>query len=192
MDPERFEQLGLAAVRWAYQTHRLYIGAQALAEPEGEATRVVLSLWGTRSNEQLEAIQQLKAYTNASNLLYGLAIENAYKTRQILDGKVQVEGGAFKGMRTGHNILEMVRSYKIRLNEKEVDVLKFVTFATVSMGKYPIALSAEKQRAFTGRMYRSDAVAPLTHRVILELLRESPYTDIFLKGRHSGVEDTRD
>jgi hypothetical protein len=109
VDRERFKQLGLAAIRWAYQTRRLYIGAQALAKPEAEATRVVLSLWGTRSNEQLEAIQQLRAYTDASNLLYGLAIENAYKTRQILDGKLWVEGGAFKGMRTDHNILEMVR-----------------------------------------------------------------------------------
>jgi hypothetical protein len=58
------------------------------------------------------------------------------------------------------------------------------------MAKYPIAISAEKQRAFTGRTYGSDAVAPLTKRVVLELLQESPYTDIFREGRHSGIEDT--
>jgi hypothetical protein len=190
MDPERFKQLGLTAVRWAYQAHRLYFAAQVLARPEAEAMRAVLSKWGTRSIEQLEAIQHLRAYTDAGNLLYGLAIENAYKTRQILDGRVSVVEGEFKGMRRGHDILEMVRSYRIVLEEKEIDVLKSVTFATLSMGKYPIALSAKKQKDFTGRTYGAEFVAPLTKRIVLELLKESPYTDIFLKGRHSGIDDT--
>jgi hypothetical protein len=190
MDPERFKQFGLTAIRWAYQTHRLYIAAQALARPEAEAMRTVLSQWGTRSIEQLEAIQRARAYTDTSNSLYGLAIENAYKTRQILDGKVSVEGGEFKGMRTDHNILEMVRSYGISLNEDEIDILRTVTFATMSMGKYPVARSAKKQKDFTGRTYGAEFVAPLTRRLVLELLKESPHTDIFLKGQHSGIDDT--
>jgi hypothetical protein len=89
-----------------------------------------------------------------------------------------------------HNILEMVRSSGIALNEEEVDILKTVTFSTKSMGKYPIALSAEKQKEFTGRTYGATFVAPLSRRIILELLKESPYTDIFLVGQHSGVDDT--
>ena len=106
----------------------------------------VLSRCGARSIDQLQAIQHLRAYTDASNLLYGLTIENAYKTRQILDGKVSVEEGKFKGMRTDHNILEMVRSYGIRFSEEEIDVLKTVTSATVTMGKYPIAKNARRQK----------------------------------------------
>jgi hypothetical protein len=140
--------------------------------------------------EQLEAIQHLRAHTDASNLLYGLAIENAYKTRQILDGRVSVEGGEFKDMRADHNILEMVRAYSIGVSEREIDILKSVTFTTVSMGKYPIAKSAKRQKDFTGRTYGADVVAPLTRRIVLELLKESPYTDIFLKGQHSGIDDT--
>jgi hypothetical protein len=190
MDPERFKQLGLTAIMWAYQAHRLYIAAQVFARPEAQAMRVVLSQWGTRSIEQLEAIQHLLAYTGASNLLYGLAIENAYKTRQILDGKMSVEKGKFKGIKTGHNIIEMVQSYNISLDEHELDILKTVTFATKSMGKYPIAMSAEKQKEFTGRTYGAERVAPLTKRIVLELLKEPPYTDIFLMGRHSGIDDT--
>lgn len=190
MDPERFKQAALSAIRWAYQAHRLYIAAQVFARPEAEAMRAVLSQWGTRSIEQLEAIQHLRAYIDVSNMLYGLAIENAYKTRQILDRKVLVEEGKFKDMWTNHNILEMVRSYGIALDEDEIDILWAVTFATVSMGKYPIALSAKKQKEFTGRTRGAEVVAPLTRRIVLELLKESPYTDIFLKGQHSGIDDT--
>jgi hypothetical protein len=84
MDPERFKQLGLTAVRWAYQAHRLYIAAQVFARPEAEAMEIVLSQRATGSIEWLEALQHARAYTDASNLLYGLAIENAYKTSRLL------------------------------------------------------------------------------------------------------------
>jgi hypothetical protein len=84
----------------------------------------------------------------------------------------------------------MVRTHGIAFDERELDVLKSITFTTVSMGKYPIAMSAERQKYFTGRTYGSDFVAPLTKRIALEFLKEFPYTDIFLKGRHSGIEDT--
>lgn len=190
MDPERFKQVALSPIRWAYQAHRLYIAAQVFARPEAEAMRAVLAQWGIRSIEQLEAIQHLRAYTDVSNLLYGLAIENAYKTREILDDKVSVERGQFKDMRTDHNILEMVRSYRITLDKHEIDILRTVTFATVSMGKYPIALSVKRQKEFTGRTRGAEFVAPLTRRIVLELLKESPYTDIFLSGQHSGIDDT--
>jgi hypothetical protein len=190
MDPERFKQLGETAVRWAYKAHRLYVAAQVFAAPEAEAMQIVLNQGATRSPAWREAFQHVGAYIDASNLLYGLAIENAYKTRQILDGRMSVEGGSFKGMHTRHNILEMVRSSGIALNEEEVDILKTVTFSTKSMGKYPIALSAERQKEFTGRTYGATFVAPLSRRIILELLKESPYTDIFLVGQHSGVDDT--
>jgi hypothetical protein len=192
MDPERFEQLGLTAIRWAYQAHRLYIAAQAFAGPQAEAMRNAFSRSpGTvRTIKELEHIQYVRAYTDAANLLYGLAIENAYKTRQIVDGTITIKNGKFVGMRSDHNILEMVRSYRIDLNEDEIDVLRSMTFTTVSMGKYPIAKSAEAQKSFTGRTYGAESVAPLTKRVALELLKESPYTAIFVEGRLSGVDDT--
>lgn len=189
MDPERFKQLGLTAVRWAYKAHRLYIAAEAFAPLSRNATLRVFSGQVAVEAERLEAIQHVSAYDDASNLLYGLAIENAYKTRQILDGKVSVENGKFLGMRTDHNILEMVRANSIVINDEELDILKSVTFATTTMGKYPIAISAEKQKNFTGRSYGPPFTAPLAKRIILECLKESPYIDIFLKGQHSGIDD---
>jgi hypothetical protein len=190
MDPERFKQLGLTAIRWADKAHRLYIAADVFARPAAQAMSRALFERGAGDAERLEAIQHCRTYGDASNLLYGLAIENAYKTRQILDGKVSIENGKFKDMRSDHNILEMARAHGVIFSQQELDVMKCITFATVTMGKYPIALSAEKQKSFTGRTYGADYVAPLTKRIVLELLKESPYTDIFLKGRHSGIDDT--
>ena len=193
MDPERFKQLGLNPVRWVYKAHRLYIAAQALAGPEAHALVSAFSRGAIGSHltlEELEHIQRLGAYTDAGNLLYGLSIENAYKARQIKDGKISVEAGIFKGVRTDHNILEMVKASGISLDDSDIDHLRSITFAVRSMGKYPIAKSAEQQRYFTGRTCGSDISAPLTRRVVVFLLRDAAYVDIFLKGTLSGIDDT--
>jgi hypothetical protein len=194
MKPDRFDVLAASPIRWAYEAHRQYIVGASFTDLDRAAhARCVMFVreqGRDLSSEALENFQQARAYTQASMLHFGFAIENAYKTRKLNDGVAIVQQGKIKNLRTDHDVLAMVRDYRIAIDDSEIDILRSITFAAKSMGKYPIALDAKKQAEFTGRTFGPDFTAPLTRRVCVEVLRDDRLVSIFLEGALSGIDDT--
>lgn len=191
MDKERFNQLATNSIRWAYQVHRLLISAQLFHQPASISFQNFLSESQTLplTHESLENVQHYRAYSEVGTFLYGMAIENACKTRQILDGAITAIDGELKGGRRDHNILEMVRAAKLDLNDKDEAILQSISFITNSMAKYPIAKNTKIQSNWKGVSYQIDEIAVLTMRILNELLPDEPHNSIIKIGVLSGMED---
>lgn len=194
MRPERYDVLAASPVRWTYEAHRQHLTGAAFAYLDRSAELRARHLGFGRTHplsvEALEAVQEIRAYTSASMLHFGLAMENAFKARRFRDRGAAAQSGTLKHLRSDHDILHMARDCHIRLNDWETDVLRSITFAVKSSGKYPIAKTAAKQAEFSGRIYGPQHTAPLTERICVELLRDDRLVAIFKLGALSGIDDT--
>lgn len=188
MQLDRFNELALSPIRWAYEAHRQFFVGQSLLPLNEE----YMKKFSSCSQDNIKDLaQKVRAITNASMLHFGLAIENSYKTRKIIDGIGTVdEKGGIKGLRTDHNILEMVNEYGLSLDGKQEDVLRSITYATMTGAKYPIAKNLEKQSKFSGRIFGVPHSEPIVKVACIHILRDEPYISIFKNGASSGVDDT--
>jgi len=168
MEAERFDELFQEESRWVGQARRLYIAGDALTDQ-------VVAVDGAEARERMpnmsERIELLHSLAGARALLFGLAIENAAKAKQIQEGTVVSNGGNPVGLRTDHNILEHARQLGISLTEEEEEFLRLVTFQTKSLSKYPIAKNLTAQREFSGVMLgavaeESDTVRSIIHKIL--------------------------
>lgn len=125
------------------------------------------------------------AYSKSMFLLYGLAIENACKAYLIHTGKIRVVGGEAKGLRTDHDILELVKQAGYVPTDDEMPYLRAITWHTQYGGKYPIAKSVKVENSnLQNRVY---SIAPyetgnITHKIILAVLKEPELIARFEQG----------
>ena len=194
MDAARFDELATKDIRWAYKVRRLLKAAKLFIEPEEraekQASRGIRDGKGNMTLEALELVQDWRAYGEMGTFIYGMAIENACKARQILDGVIEAKDGKLRGGHMDHNVLAMVLACNISLTDEETKILESVSFVTKSMAKYPIAKDVNAQNKFKGVTYGLATIGPLANRIILDLLPDDPHRSIILNGCLSGVDDT--
>lgn len=195
MDNKRFGELATSATRWVYEAHRQILVAKVLLRPELEAKRRMLqavSISGGLLNNHnaKQALLEWAAIGSASCFHCGVAIENVFKARMLLNGTMTAIEGKIKGVPMNHDVLAMVKACHISLNEAEEDKLTSIGFCVKSLGKYPIANDVKTQNTFTGRSLGGEFAIPLTERICLEILHSQHYATIFEHGALSGIEDT--
>lgn len=150
MNNERYKQLFSDASLWLKEVCRQLYVARVLFQPAFQALRN-FELLGAASEQDISlAAEKVKALSNARAFHLGIAIENATKAKQVIEGKITVSDGRPKSLRTDHNILEHVRQCGAQLTEREVKFLERVSFQVSSLAKYPIAKDAQSQGKYTG------------------------------------------
>ncbi|MEQ9467425.1 MAG: hypothetical protein RLN88_08440 [Ekhidna sp.] len=187
MDHERFKELANDYKRWViYSSHNMSVGDDLFSNIQ-RANHEVISLQKKMEYDSQHfhnSIGHWGALANARILFYGLAIENAFKARLIFDGKVYSDGEKFVGLRSDHNIEAMANQLGVSSPKSNPNFLKYVTFQTQSLSKYPIAKSLKKQKEFTGVIVgamKRDGV--LTEEIILRMLKEDELIRIFLQNK---------
>lgn len=154
MDEVRFKDLFTEVERWVLQAREHHYVSQVLTEPTHSAfSRFVAQSIASpvRGPDFMNMVSQSAALSNARALYFGLTLELAAKARSILDGKVSVDSGVAKGLRTDHDVIEHVRQCGVQLNESEFEFLELLSYQLASLSKYPVAKNLKAQNRFTGR-----------------------------------------
>lgn len=191
MNEEMFAIRGLDPLVWTRHVRGLYRSGVCLVMPAQKELGILKEMGQGTSEHYVEAQEAFAAYCRTSGLLFGLAIENAYKTRKIIEGQITVENGAMIGLKTGHDIAEMVREHGIVLDAEEVLAVDSITCVVQDLGKYPVAKSAKVQGKFNNTFYGPEYVRRLSARIIVQMLKEDPYVKIFAKERLADVMDSQ-
>ena len=145
MNEEMFETLGLDAEAWTLHARGLYMSGMCLVMPVEKEMRILLEEGQGSSDHYVEAGNNFVGYCLSSGLLFGLAIENAYKTRKIIEGKITIKEGKLVGLRHDHDISKMVQEFNIELGPEEQMAVDSITCVVRDLGKYPVAKSAKER-----------------------------------------------
>jgi hypothetical protein len=151
-----FEAHLLSAEKWVRKARELKLVAdemKQLAEPFNQALLEAITkqreaeekpaAWRAATEVVEEVIFKQYSILSAVDFFYGLALENACKARLIAEGQITIREGKPKGLRSDHNILEMVRSCAVTLSPKEVEFLSTLSAHVRTWAKYPITKNAD-------------------------------------------------
>ena len=192
MDPDRYDELFHTVERWVRKARKLFFVADSLSQQTLEAYSDFISDREGASKQSpafLEKAEAASAFSDARALLFGLAIENAAKARQIRDQVVLSSGGSPKGLRTDHNLLEHVRQLGVRLDKDAEEFLELLTYQTQTLSKFPIAKNVGAQNRFTGRAVGARQIeSGITARIIRETLSYPELVAIFEHGHEIPTE----
>lgn len=186
MDEERFEELFTDVERWILQARRLKIAGDKLVPAyEYQLNQNLLDSDGIQrqSPQFLDNVKLQRAYGDACALLWGLAIENAIKARQIHDGYITVKNGRAKNLHAGHDLIEMVKRTHYKPTQDEIDYLELLSYQIRVLAKYSIAKDLKTQSKFTGRVVGGSAFeAQFVNNILRKILGDSELVNIFMHG----------
>lgn len=187
MDEERFEELFTDVERWILQARRLKIaGDQFVPAYDSVVAQNLLNAAGFKlgSLQFLNSNMELqRAYGDACALLWGLALENAIKARQIRDGYITIKNGKAENLRHDHNLLEMIKKTHYEPTGEESVHLELLSYQVRVLARYSIGKNLKIQSAFTGRTTGgSSHEARLIDDLIKKILKDDDLVDIFVHG----------
>lgn len=179
-EPMDYEQKVKEARIWVWSARQKMRTVQLLIPIDrANDERLREAQWGT---EPADAAHDLAFGLSLTiGFLYGVAVENAFRARQAIEGQLRVNAaGEIIGVNKTHDLAQMAGALNMKLPSLTMTLLDTLRVVIRTTGKYPFAKNKDTQQTMTHGVPSAGKYDELKELILLILDRQD-LKDEFLR-----------